>query len=322
MSSLIRLLLIALVLAIAWQFRGGLGDIRGALSTAGWWGIGAITLYHIGPMALCGLAWRSLAPDGAAASFVFARWVREGVGEIAGFLPLSGEVAGARVLTRGGVRPAMAGALTVVDVTAEVMAQFFFSLIGLSVWMARHPGAEVVHWALIGLGVSLPVLAAFFLVQRSALVRFLETLPARLMPHVWKAPDTGDGVYAAIAQLYSSRRRIVRAVLIHLSAWLLSTGEAAVALALLGHPLPLADVLALESIIFAIRSGAFVIPAAIGVQEGGYILVGAALGLPMETALAVSLLKRGREVMLGVPALLAWHFAERRRSCQGQDVAS
>jgi uncharacterized membrane protein YbhN (UPF0104 family) len=145
-------------------------------------------------------------------------------------------------------------------------------------------------------------------------MRFLETLPARLLPKVWQAPDAENGIHAGITALWADHRRVSYAVLLHLAAWTVSAGEGWLALMLLGHPLPLADVLALECLIFAIRSGAFFVPAALGVQEGGYLLLGAALGLPPEVALAVSLLKRGRAIILGVPALATWQLLEGKAS--------
>jgi hypothetical protein len=39
-------------------------------------------------------------------------------------------------------------------------------------------------------------------------------------------------------------------------------------------------------------------------------LFGALFGLPAETALAISLSKRVRELALGVPGLLVWHWIE------------
>lgn len=314
MGAWIRLGLVAVVLAIAWQLRGGVGDVEGALRQAGWLALAVITLYHLVPMSLCGLAWGSLAPVRHPAFFVVARWVRDGVGELAAFLPLSGEIAAARLLTRrGGLRLGMAGAMTVVDLTAEVMSQFLFTLLGVGLWLTRHPESEVLHWAEIGLAASVPVLITFVVVQRSLVMRFLETLPARLMPKTWQAPDADAGIHAAIRQIYGDRPRLIRAVGLHLAAWLTSTAEAWIALRFLGHPLAIWDVLALESIIYAIRSAVFFVPAGLGFQEGGYVMVCAALGLPPEVALAVSLLKRGREVLLGVPALLAWHFLDDAR---------
>jgi hypothetical protein len=59
-----------------------------------------------------------------------------------------------------------------------------------------------------------------------------------------------------------------------------------------------------------VRSVAFMVPMAAGVQEGGYLVVGAAFGLPPDQALALSLLKRGRDLALGVPALIGWQVME------------
>ncbi|HIJ38697.1 MAG TPA: HpnL family protein [Rhodospirillaceae bacterium] len=313
MKTALRLGLIALVLFLVWSWQDGVRDITGAIRQAGWQTIPLLCLAHLLSMTLCGLAWGRLLGERQMTRFILARWVREAVSEIAGFLPLSGELAGARLLTRHAIRPALAGALTVVDVTAEVIAQFIFSLVGVGLWIWRYPDSQILQWGLMGLAGSIPVLMAFFFLQRSKMMRFIETLPSRLMPKFWQTPDLDVGLHATIATLYADRRRFASAVGFHLLAWLVSTLEAWLGLLMLGHPMALADVIAMESIIFALRSAAFLIPGALGIQEGGYVLVGAALLLPPPLALALSLLKRGRELTLGLPALLAWHFIERRQ---------
>jgi uncharacterized membrane protein YbhN (UPF0104 family) len=80
---------------------------------------------------------------------------------------------------------------------------------------------------------------------------------------------------------------------------------------MLAHPLSWGDALLLESLGQAIRGAAFAIPGALGVQEGGYLLLAPLVGLPPDVALAVSLAKRARELLLGVPGLLYLHFWER-----------
>ena len=40
---------------------------------------------------------------------------------------------------------------------------------------------------------------------------------------------------------------------------------------------------------------------------------GPLFGLPVEAALALSLLKRARDIAVGVPMLLSWQLAESRR---------
>jgi len=308
-----RLVLIAVILGMAWWLRDGFGDVGGALDKAGWSGVLVLTAFHLLPMTLCGLAWSTLQVGEVRPAlwvFVMGRWIRDGVGEMAGFIPLSGEMAGIRHMTRFGVRPAVGGATMVVDVTAEAAGQFLFSLIGVAMWAWLYPESDVTRWGIIALLVAMPVLAGMVVVQRSWFVHFLETLPSRLMPKSWDAPDLEQGVLASINDIYRRRRRVAASVGWHLAGWLCGAAEAWVGLHLLGVPLDLTQVLAMESIIFAIRSVAFIVPGAIGLQEGGYMLFGAMLGLPTEVALALSLLKRGRELLLGLSALLAWHLIE------------
>jgi hypothetical protein len=63
----------------------------------------------------------------------------------------------------------------------------------------------------------------------------------------------------------------------------------------------------------ALRHLAFVVPAGVGVQEAGLVIFGHALGISGELALAVSMAKRMREVLCGLPSLLSWQWMEGRR---------
>ncbi len=70
---------------------------------------------------------------------------------------------------------------------------------------------------------------------------------------------------------------------------------------------------ALESLLFASRSLAFFMPNALGVQEGAYALLAPLVGLTPADALALSLIKRARDLVIGAPALLIWQRAEAAR---------
>ena len=63
----------------------------------------------------------------------------------------------------------------------------------------------------------------------------------------------------------------------------------------------------------AVRLLAFMVPAGLGVQEAGLVLFGQALGISSELALSVSMAKRMREVLCGLPSLLSWQWMEGRR---------
>jgi hypothetical protein len=93
-----------------------------------------------------------------------------------------------------------------------------------------------------------------------------------------------------------------------------------VALRLLGSALPFKTVLVIESLVSAVRTFGVVIPNAIGIQEGAYVLLGTGFGLTPNVALVLSLVKRARDLAIGLPTLGAWQLIEggrlwrRRRS--------
>jgi len=97
---------------------------------------------------------------------------------------------------------------------------------------------------------------------------------------------------------------------LHLVCWISSAVEVWNVLRLAGAPLGFLTVLVIESLLYAVRTVAFAIPNAVGVQEGAYVLIGAAFGLTPEMALAISLLKRARDLVIGLPVLAIWQAVE------------
>ena len=90
-------------------------------------------------------------------------------------------------------------------------------------------------------------------------------------------------------------------------------------LGFLEHPVSWSEALLLESLGQAIRGAGFAVPGALGIQEGGYLLLAPLAGLPPQAALALSLAKRAREVLWALPGLLWWYRSEqawrRRLAC-------
>lgn len=75
---------------------------------------------------------------------------------------------------------------------------------------------------------------------------------------------------------------------------------------------PPGGLLVLQSLGKPARGAAFFVPGGLGVQEGSFMLVGSALGLGPDAGLALSLVKRFRELMMGLPGLLSWQLVEGR----------
>jgi uncharacterized membrane protein YbhN (UPF0104 family) len=101
-------------------------------------------------------------------------------------------------------------------------------------------------------------------------------------------------------------------VIWQLAGWIAGAIEIWAALWFLDKPVGIIEALIIESVIQAVSSAAFVIPAALGVQEGAFLLVGGALGLDPTTALALAGARRIRDCVVFMPGLLSWQIAEAR----------
>jgi glycosyltransferase 2 family protein len=100
------------------------------------------------------------------------------------------------------------------------------------------------------------------------------------------------------------------------------SGEIWIALHALGLAATLVNSVILQSMVLTIRSAVFSVPGALGVQEGGYVLVGNLLGIPGDAAFALSLIARVRELVLGIPGLVVWQVIEARRVLRARSAAN
>ena len=62
------------------------------------------------------------------------------------------------------------------------------------------------------------------------------------------------------------------------------------------------------------RTVGFVIPGGLGLQEGVLVLIGPQLGIDVEAALSLAVVRRARELALGAPALAAGWWLHRSAS--------
>lgn len=311
----VRLGIGVLLVGILLWLHGETGKVLEELRADGWLAVAAMSSNHLIAVALCGVAWFVPFADarrGTWKTFVLARWIRDAINQILPLVPLGGEVLGARVVINHGFSGPSVAALTIVDVTAEMLSQIVFSLIGVAFWLARHRADGLPHWVWIGLLLLLPMVGGLVLAQKLGLVRLLERIADKLMPEAWRRPEESRSIHDLLIAFYARSGRFFAAVVVHLAAWFAATLGVWMALRIIGHPLGWDEVVSLETVIYAVRAVAFLVPAALGVQEGAYLLAGAAFGLPPEAALALALIKRGREISLGLPALLTWQLLGRR----------
>ncbi|AGH49571.1 hypothetical protein G432_09230 [Sphingomonas sp. MM-1] len=303
----------AIGLAIAlWAIgRAGLGDIMAAAGRLGIGGFLLLIACSFAVLGLLGAAWLTAMPDAPFRRlplFTWARTTREGASDLLPFSQIGGIVVGAWTLIGRGLPATRVYASIIVDLTTEMAAQLLFTLFGLWMLGAILLDADAMRslrtLALIGAGVAVAVTIAFALLQVPAL-RFLAFLARRMLP---RAEVAVDAVVAELTRYYRVRRAILASFFFNLLAWAGSAASAWLTLRLMGEHQTIWHIIALESLIFALRSAAFVVPGAIGIQEAGYILLGPIFGIGPEAAVALSLVKRARDIAIGVPALLIWQM--------------
>jgi len=299
----------------------GLEPIGRAFAAAGWSGLAALCGVHLLSVLLCALAWQALLEEGPPRSsvvFFWARWLRDSAGNLLALLPTAGEVIAARELSLHGIRLSLAGATTIIDLTIEILSQLLFTLLGLGFLLAGRPGAGGAWWAVGGLVVATLAVAGFIHLQRRGLHRLLQKLPAQHgLRRCFEGLVEVARIDAAIQQIYRHPVRVAASIMLHLAAWVVGAAETWLGLKLMGYPLSFSDALVIESLVFALRTTAFVVPWAAGIQESGYLMLGALFGLQPEVSLALALLKRAREIVVGLPALLIWQGIEWRRFLLG-----
>jgi putative membrane protein len=306
-------LLIGLAAATALVAWFDAGAVIATLGTIGWGGFVLICGFHFCLIAINGIAWHALVPDAAPRRwpiFVWARLVRTAAAEVLPLSQLGGPAAGIRLAVLHDVPGAIAAASVIVDVAIEFLTQLAYAVLALLLLATVRPHTNLFLPALAWLLVAAGLCVAFIAAQRRG-GRLLERFEPLIARHFSAAlPVTIESINVALARIHGDRYRLAFAAALHLLEWLATGVEAWLALRLMDVPISFAAATGIEGLLYAVRSVAFMVPMAAGVQEGGYLLVGAAFGLAPDQALALSLLKRGRDLALGVPALLGWQIVE------------
>ena len=309
-----RLLLLGLgfALLLILLLRLDLAAVMTVLGRVGWPGFAAVVASGLVLTACLASGLYPLLGDKASVGLVLAvRQLRDSAGDILPFTQFGGIALGMRVMALGGVAAPRAVAVGMVDVTTELMAQSLFILAGIAL-------AEPAIQNDPRLGPYLGWLTAGAVLFAGGIIvfAFLQLAGSRLAGKLLGTESLGGHAASfrdAIHLLYRQRVRVLLSVGLHLVGWCASACWLWLVFRVLGAPLALSSAIAVQSLLEALRSAAVFVPAAIGVQEAGYAALVPLFGLSPETGVAVSLMRRARDIAVGIPALLAWQLVEARR---------
>jgi putative membrane protein len=317
--SLIIAFVAGFLLVVYLIIDSGAADVAHAMSVIGWWLI-PIALFHIIPLTFSALSWRELliaASRPHAIALIAIRWIRESINSLLPVASVGGDIVSVRLAQLQGVPGSQAAASMVVDTTVGVVTQLIFVSSGVGLLLLRSTERSTVvvaEMVLTGTALFLAAITAFVLLQRRGLFSGFAKFASRLLSKERLALFAAGAstIDDAVAAAYRSGWTLLRASVLRLIGWAAGAGEVWLVMHSLGQPVGMVDAYILESLGSGVRAAAFMVPGALGALEASYVLFGGLFGLPAETALAISLSKRVRELALGVPGLLAWHWVEGR----------
>jgi putative membrane protein len=308
---IVGLALVSLI--VAWQ---GAAAVGGMLAEAGW-AMLLVALFAPFDQALGAEAWRRLFPPGRRPPVLQALWASCMGSAVNTLLPVAsigGEVAKARILVHWSHSAIDAVSTMVVDKTVQAITVLAWALAGIAALAAVVEDTRVVWGAAAGAALLVAGIAGFVAMQLAGSFSFFARGAARLR-HSGKwagLVESAELLDAEVRALYRRPGAIALGVLIRLLQRIWLVGEVLLAAWLMGHPIGLVEAVMLKGLIGAVRGLSFAIPSGLGIQEGGYVAVGALIGLPADLMIAVSLATRIREVAPAVPFLVVWQHVEGR----------
>jgi putative membrane protein len=266
---------------------------------------------HLPETFLAALGWAVLLPRGhrpGLGALFRLRLIKEAVNGLLPVAQVGGDVVRARLAVRRDLPLAQTSASCIADVGVATAALLVFALAGVAV------AAGVLHLPQVGrigfglLIAALIVAAVVLLGERLGFLRLVQRLMERWRERLGQLAGVGP----ALREIGRRPGALAASVAWHLAAWGAGTFETWVAMWAIGLAPSLTQAFVLESLTQAIKGLGFAIPGALGVQEGGYVVLCAALGLPADQALALALLRRLRELVLGAAGLIAWRLEPAR----------
>lgn len=292
------------------------GAVIALMRTAGW-GLTIAAFAHVLPMLANARDWQTLirgANRPTLAGMLHLVWVRESVNSMLPVARIGGEVVSFRLMSRSGLRPATAAASLIVDMQLTVISQLVFTLGGIGYLLAQSSSSMLRLAAELALGVVVlaPFLVLFALVQHASPFERMARLLNRVCGGQLATLVGQSGrIDQSIKLIWRRRGVILRYVFFWQPVQCLTTAlELWLALYFLGAHVGFLEAIVLELLIQAVSSAAFFVPGALGVQEGGFVLIGGALGIDPATSLALAGSRRIRDLIVFLPGLVAWQIAE------------
>jgi uncharacterized membrane protein YbhN (UPF0104 family) len=233
--------------------------------------------------------------------------VKEAVNALLPVAQVGGDVVRTRVAAGARLSLMTGAAAAVVDVFVSLACLVVFILAGLAAvsWIEPDPRIDrlSLQLAIAGGLVVVSLIAA----ERLGVLRLFDAATAKSAGALGGLSGLGSETVALCKRPHA----LAVSLGWHLVAWSMGVIETRAALWALGLESDWTQAFILESLAQGARAVGFAVPGALGIQEGGYLIICSTLGIPADKAVALALLRRLRELILGAAGLWVWQAARR-----------
>ncbi len=258
--------------------------------------------------------------QGKFADTCLIRLAGEGLNTVTPVLDIGGEFLKVSLASRHlGLPRRTAVASVVLTRSALLFSEVLFWILGLSLIFALLTVPGVVH---IGLGTTLAIFilicVGFIIAQVKGLFATLGKIiePWGLRGTHWEQFEVPlKDIDDEISHFYGKGgARLARVILLHYAGWMAGSIETYAMLFALGVKVSVWEAVILEAVLQMVRSGSFFIPASLGIQEGGLAIGIQAMGVHPAFGVALSLLKRIRQLVWAGVGFGIWGYYQWRET--------
>jgi uncharacterized protein (TIRG00374 family) len=302
------------VVAVLLRQGGGLGDVGAHLARVGPAGFALLTALTVGVFLVDAVTWQLALP----ARPLDLRWLGrlwrvrlagEALNSVTPAAGLGGEPVKAALLrARYGVGLRDAAVSIVVGRTVNMVALVPVAAIGVGVMLQSAAWPRAAGWgAAVGLLAYAVMTGVVLGLQCLGLASRLDgRLGGRVGALLGRTVAAAGDVEVRFRRLYTAHRgRLGLALALAAGQWVLGALDVWVTLRLLGHPVALAEAVAVESVVQLVRAGTFFVPAGLGTQDGALAAMTTALTGSPSVGLAAAALRRLRDVLM-----IGWGLVE------------
>jgi uncharacterized protein (TIRG00374 family) len=304
--TILRLTLLAAgVGAFAWYLgRAGLREVMEAFRKLGSFAPVVLIPYFL-VYIVDAVGWRLTFPGAMPVRFPGfwrIRWIGEAVNNVIPSAYIGGEALKVYLLKQRGVDATTATTAAVVSKSAQTLAQLLFICTAAALFLRIAPEAPGLRQGIaVVLGGGLAAVGVLFWIQSRGVFGSVRRVTGCFgwKPQWLEARREGlERTDRTITGFYRDHRgRFLASTLAYLAGWLLDSTEIYLVSRLVGQPVTVAQALVVEAFVGVAKVMGMWVPGAMGVQEGGILLIGRTAALPEPLCLAYAVLRRAREVV-------------------------